>query len=58
MGPIENNIDLVFDRVITNIGGGYDNETGRFTAPFNGVYHFTVVVAAQGRQKVTDSFCL
>ena len=49
---IEKNTDLIFDKVITNIGDGYDVETGRFTAPFNGVFHFTAVVAAVGRQKV------
>ena len=49
---IEKNTDLIFDKVITNIGDGYDVETGRFTAPFNGVFYFTAVVAAVGRQKV------
>ena len=52
LGVIEKNTDLIFDKVITNIGDGYDVETGRFTAPFNGVFHFTAVVAAVGRQKV------
>ena len=54
VGPVKENTDLIFDKVITNIGGGYDVETGRFTAPFTGVYHFTVVVAAQGMQKVME----
>ena len=53
---IEKNTDLIFDKVITNIGDGYDVETGRFTAPFNGVFHFTAVVAAVGRQKVHNFF--
>ena len=55
-GPIEKNMDLVFDKIVTNYGGGYDNVTGRFTAPFSGIYSFTVVVAAQGRQKVNYYF--
>lgn len=52
IGPIEANMDLVFDKVITNVGKAYNAETGRFTAPFSGTYQFTVVIAAQGRQKV------
>jgi hypothetical protein len=51
-GQIEENIDLVFDKVHTNIGDAYDKQTGRVTIPFSGLYHFTVVIAAQGGQKV------
>ncbi|KAL4228551.1 Complement C1q tumor necrosis factor-related protein 3 [Mactra antiquata] len=50
-GPVDENTDLILEKVITNVGGGYDGLTGRFTAPFSGLYHFTIVVAAQGRQK-------
>ncbi|KAM9425340.1 cerebellin 11 [Pholidichthys leucotaenia] len=32
---------LVFKRVFSNIGNGYDVNTGIFTAPVNGLYHFT-----------------
>jgi len=51
MGPVTEHTDIVFDRVVTNIGGGYDAESGRFTAPVNGTYQFNVIVSAQGRQK-------
>ena len=51
-GSLEQNVDLVFDKAVTNVGGAFDEETGRFMAPYDGVYHFTVVVAAQGKQKV------
>ena len=51
-GPVTENSDLIFDSVITNVGGAFDMETGRFTAPYNGTFQFTVVVAAQGRQRV------
>ena len=51
-GPVTEHTDIVFDRVITNIGGGYEQKTGRFTAPYDGVYQFNVIVSAQGRQKV------
>jgi len=51
-GPVTEHTDIVFDRVITNIGGGFEQKTGRFTAPYDGVYQFNVIVSAQGRQKV------
>lgn len=51
LGPITDHADIVFDRVITNIGSGYDRDTGRFTAPVNGTFQFNVIVSAQGRQK-------
>ncbi|WAR04406.1 C1QT3-like protein [Mya arenaria] len=51
LGPIDANTDLIMDKVVTNVGDAYEPMTGKFTAPFSGTYHFTVVVAAQGRQK-------
>lgn len=51
MGPVSQHTDITFDRVLTNVGKGYDPETGRFTAPYNGTYQFNVIVSAQGRQK-------
>ncbi|ESN97172.1 hypothetical protein HELRODRAFT_193289 [Helobdella robusta] len=50
-GPTVDNTDIIFDRVITNIGSGYSPSTGRFTAPYNGAYQFNVIVSAQGREK-------
>ena len=44
--------DVVFEKVVTNVGEAYTSDTGRFTAPCNGTYSFTVVVAAQGKHKV------
>jgi len=52
VGPITQHSDIVFDRVVTNVGVAYDTDTGRFTAPVNGTYQFNVIIAAQGRQKV------
>ncbi|VDI05777.1 Hypothetical predicted protein [Mytilus galloprovincialis] len=31
---------VIFDHVITNIGKAYNQHTGHFTAPFNGIYMF------------------
>ena len=33
---------LVFSSVISNIGNGYSSSTGKFTAPVNGTFIFTV----------------
>ena len=35
---------IVFDNVITNIGGAYSNRHGHFTAPVTGVYAFFLTV--------------
>ena len=51
-------MDLTFDRVITNVGGTYNELTGKFTAPFSGTYHFTVVIAAQGTKKVSEKISI
>ena len=53
-GPVTEHTDIIFDRVITNIGGGFEQKTGRFTAPYDGVYQFNVIVSAQGRRKVNS----
>ncbi|XP_013416340.1 cerebellin-3-like [Lingula anatina] len=31
---------MMYDRVILNIGGGFDASTGKFVAPVSGLYHF------------------
>ncbi|XP_071145123.1 uncharacterized protein [Mytilus edulis] len=35
---------VLFEHVITNIGGGFDQNTGTFKAPTAGVYHFDVII--------------
>ncbi|CAJ1085945.1 cerebellin 11 [Xyrichtys novacula] len=32
---------LIFKRIFSNTGNGYDNNTGVFTAPVNGLYYFS-----------------
>lgn len=58
MGPTTEHTDVIFDRVITNVGGAYDVTTGRFTAPVNGTYQFSSVISAQGRQKASPPHLL
>ncbi|KAJ8312037.1 hypothetical protein KUTeg_009410 [Tegillarca granosa] len=39
------NYKIVFDKIITNIGDGYDSNTGIFTVPYEGLYlfHWTIL---------------
>ena len=38
---------LTFDHVITNVGGGYNASTGRFTCPVDGYYLFEMHILGQ-----------
>ncbi|KAI4904175.1 hypothetical protein NFI96_004556 [Prochilodus magdalenae] len=44
VGPLSNDSDLVFSKVITNIGGAYNTNTGYFTAPVRGGYYFCFTI--------------
>ncbi|KAG9282180.1 collagen alpha-2(VIII) chain-like [Astyanax mexicanus] len=44
MGSLSSNANIVYPVVITNIGGGYNPNTGIFTAPSRGVYYFRFTV--------------
>lgn len=51
VGPVSEDTDVIFDRIVTNVGDCYSASSGRFTAPVNATYQFNVVVSAQGRQR-------
>lgn len=36
----QNGQTLVFPNILSNVGGGYNNQDGVFTAPFDGAYAF------------------
>ncbi|XP_077443209.1 complement C1q tumor necrosis factor-related protein 3-like [Stigmatopora argus] len=45
-GPYNSPTTLLFKRVVTNVGGGYDIDTGIFTAPVKGLYFVTFTGAS------------
>ncbi|XP_077861711.1 caprin-2-like, partial [Saccoglossus kowalevskii] len=47
MGPLSNYQAVTYDKIYTNIGGHYNDSTGVFTCPSNGVYFFTMSALKQ-----------
>ncbi|XP_062375990.1 complement C1q-like protein 4 [Sardina pilchardus] len=47
-GPYSAATTLIYRNVISNIGNGYNKNTGVFTAPVRGVYHFAVSLSGSG----------
>ena len=51
-GPFTQDTNVVFTEVLTNYGDNYDESTGVYTAPYNGIYQFLITVSATGKAKV------
>ncbi|XP_055021661.1 uncharacterized protein LOC129412312 [Boleophthalmus pectinirostris] len=48
LGPFNTHTNLVFRHVVSNIGNAYSPNTGFFTAPVRGAYHFEFYIGAHG----------
>ncbi|XP_061592472.1 complement C1q-like protein 4 isoform X2 [Cololabis saira] len=48
LGPFNAHTNLIFRNVVTNVGNAYNANTGFFTAPVRGAYHFEFYIYGHG----------
>ncbi|XP_055021862.1 uncharacterized protein LOC129412338 [Boleophthalmus pectinirostris] len=58
IGPFNTLTNLVFRHVVSNIGNAYSPNTGFFTAPVRGAYHFEFYIGALGHSSHGSSVVL
>lgn len=51
---VQNQSTIVFDKVITSIGSGYNNLTGIFVAPMSGIYVFSCSLMDHSGEHLTS----
>ncbi|XP_077984472.1 uncharacterized protein LOC144439089 [Glandiceps talaboti] len=48
LGPVSSHIVIVYNKVYSNDGNGYDASTGKFTCPVSGMYYFMISAMRRG----------